>query len=84
MKNPEFRQWLSGWFELSDEEAVLAPEQLQVIVNHLNLAEAVEGKLDETNTHIRNELEAFRARGQGDEDSRRVLTDSLRAQVISS
>jgi len=61
MTNDEFRAWLQGFFELSDEDAVLNPEQVQVIVNHLNLAETVSGKLDQPNQQLRDDISAFRS-----------------------
>lgn len=45
-------KWLSGFFELSDDES-LNRKQLYIISNHLNLAEAVEGGLGEFNQDIR-------------------------------
>jgi hypothetical protein len=57
--NAEFRVWLKGYFELADADTPLNPQQAQVIINHLNLAEAVEGKLDAQNDNIRNRLRGF-------------------------
>lgn len=60
MTNEEFRTWLRGFFELSEEDSALTPDQVQVIVNHLNLAEAVTGKLDDINEQLRSAIDAFR------------------------
>ena len=60
MTNAEFREWLRGFFELSEKDVVLQPPQIQVIVNHLNLAEAVENKLDDLNSQLRADIDAFR------------------------
>lgn len=80
MKNADFRHWLKGYFELAGEEAVLTPPQLQVIVNHLNLAEAEEGALDEANRGFRADIESFRGAAGGD---LRLLTESLRGRVLA-
>lgn len=77
MTNNDFRIWLQGYFELSDEDTPLDLAQLQMIINHLNLAEAVDGKLDADNTVLRRDIEAFRT---GDDTSERALaafTDAL-------
>lgn len=84
MKNAEFREWLKGWFELAGPEAVLTPDQLTVISNHLNLAEAVEGQLDALNGSFRAEINAFRDGGAQDEDACRLLTGSLRERLFGS
>lgn len=84
MRNSDFRQWLKGFFELAEPQAVLTPDQLQVIINHLNLAEAVEGELDALNASFRAEIEAFRSSGVEDEDTCRLLTDSLRERVLKN
>jgi hypothetical protein len=59
MTNAEFRVWLTGYFELADGDTPLNAQQALVIINHLNLAEAVEGKLDAQNDNIRNTLRSF-------------------------
>ncbi len=63
MTNDEFRIWLGGFFELAGDDAPLTKAQLFIIGNHLNLAEAVEGKLDAFNEGfravIRAELQAL-------------------------
>ncbi|GEM_PF-3116731 len=62
MTNQEFRIWLSGFFELvgqgaqdeganngegaDQEDILLSRQQLFIIGNHANLAEAVEGALE--------------------------------------
>lgn len=84
MTNDEFRAWLQGYFELTAEEVVLDLAQLQVIVNHLNLAEAVEGKLDTDNTCLRDDIDAFR---KGDDNSERAcaeFTQELRARALAT
>lgn len=60
MTNNEFQTWLRGFFELSEEDSVLNPDQVQIIVNHLNLAEAVSGELDTKNMDLRVFIDAFR------------------------
>lgn len=59
MNNAEFRIWLKGYFELANTDTPINAQQAQVIINHLNLAEAVEGKLDPQNDNIRNTLRVF-------------------------
>lgn len=56
MTNSEFREWLRGFFELSPEDVVLTGAQLETIINHLNLAEAVEGHLDVENARLRQDI----------------------------
>ena len=60
MTNREFVKWLAGFFTLSDS-CELTKQQLFIISNHLNLAEAVEGSLGEFNQEVRkiisNELD---------------------------
>jgi hypothetical protein len=82
MTNTEFREWLQGFFELAGEEASLNPERVQVIVNHLNLAEAVEGKLDALNGHLRSEIQAFRKAAPHEAAGFARLTESIRIQVM--
>ena len=53
MTNREFVIWLSGFFELADDNA-LTKHQLVMVNNHLNLAEAVEGGLGEFNLELRD------------------------------
>jgi hypothetical protein len=81
MTNQEFRDWLRGFFELSDENVCLAPQQVQIIVNHLNLAEAVEGKLDETNRQLRADIDAFRDQPSRTPEDFQSLTFSLRQHL---
>jgi DNA-binding transcriptional regulator YhcF (GntR family) len=83
MTNGEFREWLKGFFELSEEDVVLDMKQLQVIVNHLNLAEAVEGKLDAANDQLRGHIRAFRDRGVTDADALNDLTQLLRTHILT-
>ena len=58
MTNDEFRLWLGGFFELAGEDAPLTKQQLFIIGNHLNLAEAVEGNLDDFNMNFRKAIRA--------------------------
>lgn len=58
MTNEEFRLWLGGFFELADEDVPMIKRQLFIIGNHLNLAEAVEGKLDSFNEEFRRAIRA--------------------------
>ncbi len=37
MKSTEFAYWLQGFFELSEPNKALTPEQVKVIKNHLKL-----------------------------------------------
>lgn len=37
MKSTEFCYWLQGFFELSESNKALTPEQVQTITNHLKL-----------------------------------------------
>ena len=62
MTNEEFREWLRGFFELSDQGVVLDLNQINIITNHLNLAEAVAGRLDETNAQLSADIQAIRSR----------------------
>lgn len=84
MTNKEFRQWLSGFFELSSEEDMLDLGQLQIIVNHLNLAEAVEGKLDEVNQRLRDDILAFRQRPNPQPEDFDGFTLDMRERVLSA
>ena len=78
MTNEQFRAWLKGFFELSPETTVLVPEQVQVIVNHLNLAEHVAEHLDETNHQIRTEINAFRNGTRRTPDEFKVFTQTVK------
>lgn len=46
MTNLEFRYWLHGFYELS-EDLVLDEKQIKIIKNHADLVKRTEGKLDE-------------------------------------
>jgi hypothetical protein len=80
--NNEFREWLRGFFELSEGETVLEPKQIQVIVNHLNLAEAVESGLDDTNSQLRADIDAFRNQPSRDAADFARITQSIRDLVL--
>lgn len=82
MTNNEFREWLRGFFELSDESIVLAPQQIQIIVNHLNLAEAVESKLDDINSQLRADIDAFRNQPSRNPADFERITHTLRDIVL--
>lgn len=84
MTNSEFRDWLRGFFELSPEDVSLTAEQLQVIVNHLNLAEAVELELDEFNKALRQDIQAFRAANDVTPDIRSDFSQELRIRILST
>ncbi len=60
MTNNEFREWLKGYFEISGDNAVLDANRLQIVFNHLNLAESVEGDLDAFNAQLRADIQEFR------------------------
>ncbi len=60
MTNDEFRSWLKGFFELSEGDALISAKQAQVVINHLNLAEAVEGSLDTVNEQLRADFDLYR------------------------
>jgi hypothetical protein len=59
MKNREVRWWLLGFCELCDKP--LDKKRLFTIKNHLNLAKAIEGNLDEPNALIYERLEPLLA-----------------------
>lgn len=84
MTNAEFRQWLSGFFELSSAEETLDLRQLQIIVNHLNLAEAVEGKLDAINQRLRDDILAFRNRPSPKPEDFDGFTLDLRERIAEA
>lgn len=54
MRNREVQWWLLGFLELCP--APLDRQKLTIIKNHLNLARAVEGSLDEMNTLIEEKM----------------------------
>lgn len=81
MTNAEFRTWLAGYFELAEEGTPLGPRQIQIIVNHLNLAEAVEGKLDAQNENIRGQIRAFLQSDAPDDTAVEALTLELQSIV---
>ena len=83
MTNSEFRDWLRGFFELSPEDAILSREQLQVIVNHLNLAESVDGKLDAFNENLRQGILAFRTADDLEADAVADFSQEMRIRLIS-
>lgn len=60
MTNAEFREWLKGFFEVSGDKAALDPARLQIVVNHLNLAESVDRELDAFNAQLRADILEFR------------------------
>jgi hypothetical protein len=76
MRNPEFRTWLKGYFELA-EPGPLELAQVQIIVNHLNLAEAVDGNLDAENLDIRASIRRFRDGGKTDAAALSTLTAAI-------
>jgi hypothetical protein len=76
MTNDDFRVWLKGYFELADP-GPLDMNQLQIIVNHLNLAEAVSGGLDAENQAIRAHIRQFRDKGQTDTAALGSLTAAV-------
>ncbi len=76
MRNAEFRAWLKGYFELA-EPGPLDVAQVQIIVNHLNLAETVEGVLDAENLEIRAAIRRFRDGGKTDAAALGILTAAL-------
>jgi hypothetical protein len=82
MTNNEFREWLRGFFELSDKDIVLVPQQIQIIVNHLNLAEAVETKLDDINTLLRADIDAFRDQPSREAADFERITHAIRDIVL--
>lgn len=54
MTNNDFKYWLRGFAELCyQHEKDLNRDQLSVILNHINLTEAVSHKLTDENKHIR-------------------------------
>jgi hypothetical protein len=82
--NVEFRAWLRGFFELSGPGVALEPRQLQVIVNHLNLAEAVSGGLDDANLLLRAEIAGFRELAAPGAADLAALTAALRDGVMAA
>lgn len=76
MRNPEFRAWLKGYFELAEPGPLELP-QVQIIVNHLNLAEMVEGTLDADNQEIRAAIRQFRDGGRSDMTALATLTAAI-------
>jgi hypothetical protein len=50
---------------------------VQIIVNHLNLAEAVEGTLDTENLEIRASIRQFRDAGKTDAAALSTLTAAI-------
>ena len=84
MTNNEFREWLRGFFELSDDGTVLDLKQIQVIVNHLNLAEAVETRLDDTNSQLRADINAFRSQPTHDAEDFERITQSIRDLILEA
>ena len=84
MNNGEFREWLKGFFELSEDDVLISPRQLQIIVNHLDLAESVSGELDTLNGQMRAEIDAFRTKPVRTPDEFASLTQSLRQHVLDA
>jgi hypothetical protein len=82
MTNNEFREWLRGFFELSEENIVLGPQQIQVIVNHLNLAESVEKQLDDVNSQLRADIDAFRNQPSREAADFARITQSIRDLIL--
>lgn len=82
MKNTEFREWLRGFFDLSGKDVVLDLKQLQVVINHLNLAEAVEGKLDEINNQLRVDIQALREQKKQTPEDFSALTVNIRQKLL--
>lgn len=83
MTNSEFREWLKGFFELSDEGKLLTPERVQIIINHLNLAEAVENGLDSFNEQLRADLYQFREDAQTAPPDFDSLTRDIRSRILN-
>jgi len=84
MTNDEFRHWLQGFFLLSSDDVSLNTKQLHVIRNHLNLAEAVEGKLDEVNSLFHKRIsEIIDSKKETNEQMRSLLTQELRIHLQS-
>ena len=82
MTNKEFSEWLRGFFELSGDDVVLEPKQIQIIVNHLNLAEAVDKQLDDKNSQLRADIDAFRNQpSRGPADFERI-TQAIRDLIL--
>jgi hypothetical protein len=84
MRNSEFREWLKGFFELSEENVCLSPQQIQIIVNHMNLAKAVEGEWDRINQEMRTEIDAFRNNASRTADDFQNLTVSIQQHLLQA
>jgi hypothetical protein len=84
MNNYEFREWLKGFFELSGEEAILDSQRIQIIINHLNLAESVEGHLDEINHHLRIDIQNLRKQPSPSAAEYRDITKIIRQRVLQA
>jgi hypothetical protein len=82
MTNNQFREWLRGFFELSEDNIVLDPKQIQVIVNHLNLTESVETRLDKVNSQLRADIEAFRNQPSREPTEFARITRSIRDMIL--
>jgi hypothetical protein len=88
MTNREFVIWLSGFFELLENTPSITKNQLFVINNHLNLAEAVEGGLGEFNLELRDifkseltRLEQSSPEDTIDEDITSLLKDKVLTKI---
>ena len=82
MTNKEFSEWLRGFFELSGDDVVLEPKQIQIIVNHLNLAEAVDKQLDDTNSQLRADIDAFRNQPSREPADFERITQAIRDLIL--
>lgn len=79
MTNEEFKLWLSGFFTLAGEGRPLTRQQLFIIGNHANLAEAVEGRLDDDVAGIRAIVrETVPALAAPEEEADVAVTEQIR------
>ncbi len=67
---------------MSEEGTLLNPDRVQIIINHLNLAEAVEEGLDSFNEQLRADLYQFREDAQTSPPDFNVLTDDIKNRIL--
>ncbi|MHB1948995.1 MAG: hypothetical protein ACYCQI_12885 [Gammaproteobacteria bacterium] len=58
MTHLEFCHWLNGYFQLSrDDQEMLDQRKIQIIYNHLNLAETISGAVEGELVAVKNQLQ---------------------------
>lgn len=55
MTNEEFRYWINGYLTLTSDHE-LTPAQINTIMSHANLVQAISGYLDEANSQFLSQL----------------------------